>query len=529
MSDNNNNSGKSTGVDLVNTTNSTTTANTTTTTTTTTTGNKPSIKIFDPTIQYGNFHYEFGGPIGVSAMMFGFPCLMWYLWVSYKFYDCQLASPAPGQSLSDFFSEILSHVYHNAFPTKQAWLIMWGFLIFQAINYVTLPGVWTEGLPIPQNNNKGLVYYCNAVVSLYTSTAVAIILHFTNIFRLSTIIDRFGEIMSVAIISGFLISFFVFIRSLIQKTQVRMTGNLPYDFFMGAPLYPRIGSLLDLKMFFEVRLPWYTLYFLALAAMFKQYEEYGYVSFQLIHAFIGAWLYANACCKGEELIIPTWDIFYEKFGFMLIFWNIAGVPYTYCYNTLYLVSHDPSTYNHSWYYNTFVLVLLLTSYYFFDTTNGQKNSFRQQIAGNFKPRKAFPQLPYQSVKNPKYIKCKNGGTLLTDGWYKYARKAHYTADFLQNLSWALNTGFVSPLPYFYPTFFFFMILHRAQRDEEKCAQKYKEDWVEYKRQCPYIFIPVSYYYYYYYFHNKSLMNNLTNLFFFFNFSMSFKKKTKKLK
>lgn len=447
---------------------------------------------YDPTIQYGTFSYEFGGPAGVSSMMIGFPLLMWYLFVSFKYYDSQLALPSSDQSIADFVKQLAAYAYEGAYPTRQAWTIMWSFLLFQAANYVTLPGIWTEGLPIPQNGNKGLPYYCNAVYSLYFSTAVAIALHFTGIFRLSTVIDRFGEIMSVAIISGFLISIAVYVRAILQKTQVRMTGNLIYDFFMGAPLYPRVGPILDLKMFFEVRLPWYTLYFLALGAIFKQYEQYGYVSFQVIHAFIGAWLYANACCKGEDLIIPTWDIFYEKFGFMLIFWNIAGVPYTYCYNTLYLVSTDPANYSHSWGYNTFVLTLLLGAYYFFDTTNGQKNSFRRQIVGSFKPRTAFPQLPYQSIKNPKYIKCKNGGTLLTDGWVKYARKAHYTADFLQNLSWALNTGTGSPLPYFYPTFFFFMILHRASRDEHKCAEKYGDDWVEYKKQCPYLFIPYVY-------------------------------------
>ncbi|VVT49769.1 uncharacterized protein SAPINGB_P002434 [Magnusiomyces paraingens] len=452
----------------------------------------PTRKIFDPTIQYGTFHYEFGGPLGVSSMMVFFPILMWYLWASYKFYDCHLATPRQGQSILEFLKELAHHVYTDAYPTRTAWAIIWGFLLFQAVNYLTLPGIWTEGLPIPQNKNRGLKYYCNAVYSLYFSTIVALALHFSGIFSLSTIIDRFGEIMSVAIISGFLISIAVFVRALIEGKQVRMTGNWAYDFFMGAPLYPRVGPLLDLKMFFEVRLPWFTLYFLALAACFKQYDEYGYVSFQMLHCFLGAWLYANACAKGEELIIPSWDIFYEKFGFMLIFWNIAGVPYTYCHNTLYLVSHDPATYQHSALYNTFVLVLLLGAYYFFDTTNGQKNAFRQQIAGTYKPRNTFPRLPYLVVKNPRYIKCKNGGTLLADGWYKYARKAHYTADFLQNLSWALNCGSGSFLPYFYPTFFFFMILHRAQRDEEKCAQKYGEDWVEYKKQCPYVFIPGVY-------------------------------------
>ncbi|KAL8850922.1 MAG: hypothetical protein Q9221_004122 [Calogaya cf. arnoldii] len=57
------------------------------------------------------------------------------------------------------------------------------------------------------------------------------------------------------------------------------------------------------------------------------------------------------------------------------------------------------------------------------------------------------------------------------------------------LSWALITGFSSPLPWFYPVFFFIMISHRAYRDIQKCEAKYGEAWEEYKRQVPYLFIP----------------------------------------
>lgn len=123
-----------------------------------------------------------------------------------------------------------------------------------------------------------------------------------------------------------------------------MTGNFIYDVFMGAPLNPRIGKYLDLKMYFEVRIPWFILFFTSLSACFKQYETYGYVSPQLCFLLYAHWLYANACAKGEELIVPTWDMAYEKFGFMLLFWNIAGVPFTYCHCTLYLSYHDPKDY-----------------------------------------------------------------------------------------------------------------------------------------------------------------------------------------
>lgn len=109
-------------------------------------------------------------------------------------------------------------------------------------------------------------------------------------------------------------------------------------------------------------------------------------------------------------------MYYEKLGFMLIFWNLAGVPLSYCHCTLYLANHPPSVYR----WNRLGLVLLFISYLFvywvWDTTNSQKNRFRQHERGTLVERKAFPQLPWQTVKNPKTIMTKSGDAILVDGW-----------------------------------------------------------------------------------------------------------------
>jgi hypothetical protein len=36
-----------------------------------------------------------------------------------------------------------------------------------------------------------------------------------------------------------------------------------------------------------------------------------------------------------------------------------------------------------------------------------------------------------------------------------------------------------------------MITHRALRDLHRCREKYGDAWLEYERQVPYLFIPVS--------------------------------------
>jgi delta24(24(1))-sterol reductase len=180
---------------------------------------------------------------------------------------------------------------------------------------------------------------------------------------------------------------------------------------------------------------------------------------------------------------------------MLIFWNLAGVPLSYCHCTLYFANHldtisewsVPSA-------RTPVVSALFVSYLFiywvWDTANSQKNRFRAQERGTLVQRKAFPQLTWQTIENPQILVTSSGSSLLIDGWYGYARKIHYTCDLYFALAWGAVTGFQSPFPWFYPLFFICMILHRAHRDIQRCKTKYGQSWEEYEKLVPWLFIPV---------------------------------------
>ena len=112
------------------------------------------------------------------------------------------------------------------------------------------------------------------------------------------------------------------------------------------------------------------------------------------------------------------DMYYEKWGFMLIFWNLAGVPLSYCHCTIYLANHDPSEYHWNRYFLAFLYVAYLFVYWIWDTTNSQKNRFRQQERGTMVFRNTFPQLPWQTVENPKTLTTSAGNKILIDGWCK---------------------------------------------------------------------------------------------------------------
>lgn len=259
----------------------------------------------DPKVDYSG-HYEFGGSLGVTSMMIGFPLLMYYMWVGATYYDGKFPRPTDGQNMGDFITHLGNLVYEGAFPTLRAWKIYWVFFVFEGLCYIFLPGVTVMGRPLPHDGNKQLTYYCSALWSWYFNIVLSAVLHFTGIFKLYTVIDEFGPLMSVAILSGFLVSFIAYFSALARGAQHRMTGYPIYDFFMGAELNPRMFGILDFKMFFEVRLPWYILFFISLGTAARQYENYGYVSGEVGFLVMAHFLYANACSKGEECIVSTW-------------------------------------------------------------------------------------------------------------------------------------------------------------------------------------------------------------------------------
>lgn len=249
--------------------------------------------------------FEFGGSLGAASLMIGFPLLMWYMWIGATYYNGQLPLPSKDQSWTDFVQHLCQLVYDGACPTAKAWAIYWIFFIFEAVMYCYMPGVMSHGRKLNHEGGKRLPYYCSAYTSFYTTIAVAFGLHVTGVFPMYTLIDEFGSIMTVAILSGYINSIIVYVQAILRGRTHRLSGSPVYDFFVGVELNPRIG-ILDFKMFYEVRIPWFILFLITASVAARQYEVYGYVSAEVVFLAGAHYLYANACAKGEHLIITSW-------------------------------------------------------------------------------------------------------------------------------------------------------------------------------------------------------------------------------
>ena len=73
-----------------------------------------------------------------------------------------------------------------------------------------------------------------------------------------------------------------------------------------------------------------------------------------------------------------------------------------------MASHDRSKYQFSTPAYVVLFTTLLTAYFIWDTSISQKSHFKMQQQGITEFRKAFPQLPGNTVKNPTYIQTKHG-------------------------------------------------------------------------------------------------------------------------
>lgn len=193
---------------------------------------------------------------------------------------------------SDFISTIINLVIKNASPTIPAASLYLSLILLQLLLAFTMPGFTQEGLPVSSLGGKTLKYHCNAFVSLYATIAIVGSAHFTGIFNLADIIELYGPLLTVASITGFVLAAVIYILG----DGYRMSGNLIYDYFMGSVLNPRLGPV-DIKMWAEIRISWTLLFALAMGAVAKQHQDYGYVSANVILFAYGTGLYLNACAK----------------------------------------------------------------------------------------------------------------------------------------------------------------------------------------------------------------------------------------
>lgn len=286
------------------------------------------------------------------------------------------------------------------------------------------------------------------------------------------------EILTASILFSFLLTTILYIAPFFYKSEPLLatggnTGNPIFDWYIGRELNPRSG-LFDWKVFCEMR-PGLMLWMaINLAMAHHQYLKFGYITDSMILVNIFQNYYIVEGTFYEDKLINMMDVTTDGFGFMLLFGDLVLVPFSYTLQTRYLADHP---YVLGPYKSAAIFALYVLGYVIFRCANNQKNAFKDG---------------HPSTAHLRYLKSPTGSKLITSSWWGISRHINYTGDWLVCLSYSLPTGFNTPLTYYFPIFFAVLLIHRNARDEAKCAEKYGDTWIEYKKEVPYALIPYVY-------------------------------------
>ncbi|KAI6502741.1 c-5 sterol desaturase [Pyricularia oryzae] len=472
--------------------------------------------------------YEFFGPPGATAIVFGLPVLLWTL-----FFGCNDVSGCPAPALlspRDLTWAKLKYEIpwpENGVRGFVSWEVtFWTFAYYflSLVLHRVMPAEEVVGTKL-RDSGRPLTYRFNAfnasVVQLI-ACAFGTYLQGADFVVWKFMTDNYLQLLTTNILLAYAISIWVYAKSFSVKpgnpelrelAQGGHTGNVIYDFYIGRELNPRVTwpffGEIDVKTFLEMRPGLTGWILLNCANIAKQYRNYGFVSDSILFTTAVQAYYVLEGQYMETGILTMMDITTDGLGFMLTFGDIAWLPFLYSTQTRYLSTY-PVTLGPAGL--AIVSAVFATGLYIFRSSNSQKNLFRRD-----------PNHP--SVKNLVYIQTKRGTRLLTAGWWGMSRHINYFGDWLQASPFSLPTGIAGYMilpagsavaeagatmvdgrqviqgaargwgmlfTYLYVVYFAVLLIHREGRDDVACSEKYGEDWEKYKKAVKYKILPYVY-------------------------------------
>jgi 7-dehydrocholesterol reductase len=374
-------------------------------------------------------------------------------------------------------------VWHPVFfGSKTAWTIVGIFAVVELLMMRFLPGKTFKG-PITSKGNIP-IYKANGVLAFVTT----LILFYTASFQLhwfspTIIYDHFGEILGALIFFSLIFCFFLYLKGAFapSSSDAGTSGNPLFDYYWGTELYPRIFGF-DVKMFTNCRFGMMSWTVILISCAAKQQELFGLTDAMVVGVAL-QFLYVTKFYWWETGYLSSLDIMHDRAGYYICWGCLVWVPGFYTSPTVYLVQHP-----HTLGWPLALAIFLLGSIAVF--SNYFADAQRQRVRvlnGNCKVWGKKPIL-IKAEYTTQEGEVKNS-LLLVSGFWGLSRHFHYVPEIIGAFCWSVPALFVGFMPYCYVTFLTVLLLHRAYRDESRCALKYGEYWRRYCEHVPYRIIP----------------------------------------
>ncbi|MEI8125191.1 MAG: 7-dehydrocholesterol reductase [Parachlamydiaceae bacterium] len=366
--------------------------------------------------------------------------------------------------------------------TKSAWMIIGVFAVFELALMKLLPGKPFYGPVTPAGNVP--IYKANGVAAYTVTLATFCICSFgLNLFSPTIIYDNFGGILGALNIFSLAFCFFLLIKGHVapSSSDSGTSGNALFDYYWGMELYPRIFGW-DVKMFTNCRFGMMSWPLIIISFAAKQSEN-GVLSDAMVVAVGLQLLYISKFFLWETGYLRSMDIMHDRAGFYICWGCLVWVPGIYTSPILYLVNH-PNNLGLPLAFAIFLLggICIMINYL--------ADRQRQMVRATNGNCKVWGKKPMTIVGN--YV-TKDGenkvNLLLTSGWWGIARHFHYIPEISAAFFWTVPALFSNVLPYFYVFYLTLLLVNRAFRDDQRCTEKYGDDWQVYCQNVPYKLVP----------------------------------------
>lgn len=328
------------------------------------------------------------------------------------------------------------------------------------------------------------VYKANGVAAFIASMLFFYLgAYHWHLFAPTVIYDNFGSLLGALNIFSlcFCVALLIKAHFIPSTCDAGSSGNLIFDYYWGMELYPRILGW-DVKMFTNCRFGMMSWALIIISFAAKQSELYGLSNSMALSVALQL-LYIAKFFAWETGYLRSLDIMHDRAGYYICWGCLVWVPGIYTTATLYLVNHP----NHlAW--ELCLLILLAGSSSIM--SNYLADRQRQRVRATDGACKVWGKPPLLIVANYTTERGEQKqNLLLASGWWGIARHFHYIPELLGAFFWTLPALFESFLPYFYLLFLTVLLVHRAIRDDRRCAAKYGSDWQAYCARVAYKFIP----------------------------------------
>lgn len=439
----------------------------------------------------GIFAYRMLGSLVLMFLTPVFCMALWYICYyregsATKFYEEDLHVDSKFASVEHILYNLVPKIIQWPFGTDAVTCKVWKYILYyMAFELILMRFV--PGKTFHANMTKTghvPVYVDNGVACYFISIAALFGLYKNGTLEPLFLYDNFGLFLSCMNAFALVFCTFLSIKGLTfpSTKDSGSNGSLIEDFFWGTELYPNILGF-DVKQFTNCRFGLMYWQVGILCYALAQYEKEGFVSSSMVVSVLIQSVYILKFFWWETGYFNSMDIQHDRAGYYICWGCLVWVPSVYTMHTYFLVNHPillsaPVTFG--------MLVVGLACVY----CNYDCDRQRIIVRATDGKCKVWGRPPV--IIRAKYINEtgeEKKSILLASGWWGMASHFHYLFEIGAAFCWCVPALFEYPLPYFYPFFLTLLLLDRSFRDDDRCAEKYKEYWVEYRKKVPYNVIP----------------------------------------